>query len=765
MGAKRIMRNVFILVLLSMLGVAGASAAEPAMVTDLLIVGGNEAGVAAAVQAARSGVKRITLVNDIDWLGGQFSAEAVGAIDEWTIVDGKRTNFPRSGLFREVMEQIYEHNLQKYGAGNPGNAWTASDTIEPADAHAIFQRLLNTTRRSASGSLESRARRRPIRVQIEADRAVVTFAATDDRTDTPAFTVEAQLVIDCSDWGDVIRLSGAEYFAGVDPRARFAEPSAPELVDDTNRHEMNPISYCLVARETNRFVPTAKPLHYDERRYFGATNATREAFDKLGWPKKVLFLNVPPFVDNDYPLGIYSQQQSVYTQRRLVDAHHNDLTTKQDVLLFNWVVQDYPLYNFPCWVVEALEANEPGASLKNVVDMSHVQRQIVFEDAKQQAVGMFYFLKQLPESAGAERFKKLALVDDFGTDDMLPPKPYVREGLRLHALSMLREQDIRTPHAEPRWARVMPHDGLFGFQFNIDFHPTRRQFLDDDPSGPWALIHTPTRNWSTHTDRAMLSARSLVPVHVDRLIGSSKNIGLTSITSAALRLHGQMILAGQAAGLLAAMSLEQNKQPREVVAAPKLVEQLQRRLVFGEPRPAGSSPRDKPRPGVLLWPYHDLQPSDKHFAAATLLTAWQIIAPLTNSVYFQPDREVTCDEALATVQRALASRAGSFVMPTKWPTSGDLNSIATVADLSAAFRTAGVKFSSSVEAGKLTRAKLALVVWQAIESYSTGLPETPGYLQPGHDSDGDGSEDRRDPLPFDRDNDNVPDLLERNSPR
>jgi len=38
----------------------------------LLIVGGNKSGCAAAVQAARLGVPRIVLVNDIEWLDGLF---------------------------------------------------------------------------------------------------------------------------------------------------------------------------------------------------------------------------------------------------------------------------------------------------------------------------------------------------------------------------------------------------------------------------------------------------------------------------------------------------------------------------------------------------------------------------------------------------------------------------------------------------------------------------------------------------------------------
>ncbi len=56
--------------------------ADEMVETDLLVVGGSESAVAAAVQAARLGVKSIALVDDIDWLGGQFTAEGLCAVDE-----------------------------------------------------------------------------------------------------------------------------------------------------------------------------------------------------------------------------------------------------------------------------------------------------------------------------------------------------------------------------------------------------------------------------------------------------------------------------------------------------------------------------------------------------------------------------------------------------------------------------------------------------------------------------------------------------------
>jgi glycine/D-amino acid oxidase-like deaminating enzyme len=110
---------------------------------DLLVVGGTESGCAAAVQAARMGVTNIVLVNDIEWLGGQFSAEALGAIDE-----NRETGYvgtvpiPRSGLFRETIDRIETLNSNKYaGIARPGNTLVIT-TSRPSDSEQVFRELL-----------------------------------------------------------------------------------------------------------------------------------------------------------------------------------------------------------------------------------------------------------------------------------------------------------------------------------------------------------------------------------------------------------------------------------------------------------------------------------------------------------------------------------------------------------------------------------------------------------------------------------------------
>lgn len=615
------------------LALLAAPLAAAVIQADLLVVGSNESAVAAAVQAARLGVPRVVLVSDIAMLGGQFSAEGVGNVDEWTTVNGKRTEFPRSGLFLEIARAIEETNRRKFGAAQPGNSFCARLTIEPAEAARLFEELVAP--QVAASRLRIERGWEPVSVELAGKRvASVTFAKEKDR-----LKVEARLTIDASDWGDIIQLSGAKWSAGPDARARFEEPSAPEKITETNRREMNPLTWCVVLRGAKSETRLPEPPGFDARRYFGVSRETRKDFDAAGWPKGVLFMNVPAFADTRHEAGPYSSPVNVYTHRRLVDAAHNGWPHEREKLFINWPPQDYPLDVWPKSVAVALDAMEPNASRKNIVELKPAQRRIVFDDAKRHTLGLLHHLQKIEP-----QFRRLELTDEFGTPDRLPPKPYIREGLRLEALTMLREQDLRTPHKEPRWTKLMPKDAVFGFQFNIDFHPTRRVFLGDDPAAPWATIHTATRNWSTHTDRSMFPLRGLIPIERDALLGAGKNIGVSSVVQSALRLHGQMMLAGQASATVAWLALRDGVEPRAVAGDEKRVWEIQRTLARGQGGP-----------GVLLWPYHDLPPEHPAFAAANLMSIAGIWLADADSVFFQPDKPISAAEWNDAITRAPAA--------------------------------------------------------------------------------------------------------------
>lgn len=594
--------------------------------TDLLIVGGSESACAAAIQAARLGVKKIVLVNDIDWLGGQFSAEGVGCLDEWIVVNGKRANFPRSGLFLEMVRRIRAHNSAKYGKACPGNAFCGTDTIEPKAAAEIFEGWL-----AAEAPQVSILRGwEPVKVMVKSGAVTGVQFHRIDQSDLSDLTVNAILTLDSSDWGDVIRLSGAKYGAGPDLKSRFGEESAPAIFDDAGAQEMNPISYCVVLRETlGKDAPVPRPASYDARSF--------ASLDRI-----------PPWVDSDMSAGIYSPSgNSPYTHRRLVDRWHNGFAPGTEATFINYPVQDYPLCQLPQRVLDALEETEAGASKKNIVDLTPAQRRIIFEDARQHALGVLYHLQTaVHDRVGdfPQSFRYLRLTDEFGTPDSLPPKPYVREGLRLEALYMLKEQDIRAASREPRWARVMPEDSVFAFQFNIDFHPTRRKYLTEDRNGPWQFIHTKERGWHTDTDRAVFPLRGLVPMEMNGLLGCGKNIGVSSVVQSALRLHGQMMHVGQAAATLAAMSLREKVEPRRLVTQSAKVRELQSTLVCG----SGG-------PGLLLWPWQDLSPDDLHFEAANMLSVRGVWQPHPDEIFFHPSKPLTRRELARLVVRTCRS--------------------------------------------------------------------------------------------------------------
>ena len=150
------------------------------------------------MQAARLGVKRIVLVNDIEWLGGQFSAEGVGCPDEWTGVNGRRVNFPRSGIYSEVIERIRAHNSQTYGIPSPGNAYCGTETIEPAAAAKIFEGLVKPY--VDAGVLRIERGWQVDKAMVEGGRVTgCVFVRGSD-----SLTVKARLTLDSSDWGDVI---------------------------------------------------------------------------------------------------------------------------------------------------------------------------------------------------------------------------------------------------------------------------------------------------------------------------------------------------------------------------------------------------------------------------------------------------------------------------------------------------------------------------------------------------------------------------------
>jgi hypothetical protein len=702
---------------------ASAEAAEDVS-TDLLVVGGTESGWAAAVQAARLGIRSVTIVHDGDWLGGQFTEQALACVDEnkgvgrvgWGVDwHPMKRSFHRSGLFKELMDRIEAFNTQKYGSPMPGRPYHGPSTFRPAEAEAIFRSMLQPY--LDSGQVRLITNRYPVAADVDRSTAYprltgVHFATLN--SDQSDLHVRAKMTIDASDWGEVIQVARAGYECGPDAQSRYHEPSAPIDLSNNPPNEMNPLTWAMIVEQAEHDAPIERPGRYDDRNFVRTSRLSLAAMPGLPWDRPVKLGSIAHWPDSGKQTP---RQLSIYTVRRIVDG-----TTSSDhrtSILLNYMLgQDYPLERLPRRVIDALEADEQGASKKNIVRMSRRQRRIIFDDAKRHSLSLLYHLQNFVHDRAPDTgnsFRHFRLSDEFGTADHLPPKPYIRESLRLQAMYMMREQDGRNADgftkdlARERFARVLYPDGIFCWQFHYDFHRTGRAYLkqpNDGQSwgndGPWVDFEKPGRNTRYVSDRCLFPMRSLIPETMDGLLGAQKNVGYSSIVCAAIRLHDQCIAIGQAAGATAAVALRRRIAVRSLPYDRSLVEEV-RHALCGEVSDAEP---------LLIWPYRDLPTTHAAFVAINRLAALRVIPLEIRNVDFRPD-----DPATKKWQRSLLENVTRQF---------------DVSDL------------STVPAEQTTRAEFCQSLWAAVND----LRLQPWIRLSKSDADNDGVADAEDPLPF-----------------
>ncbi|MCA9425174.1 MAG: FAD-dependent oxidoreductase, partial [Candidatus Omnitrophica bacterium] len=283
------------------------------------------------------------------------------------------------------------------------------------------------------------------------------------------------------------------------------------------------------------------------------------------------------------------------------------------------------------------------------------------------------------------------------------------------AMYMMKQQDTLGVEGESQnFAKVMHHDGVACWQFEYDFHPTRREFLDDDALGPWQPKFRKLRNWGApYSGRANFPIRSLIPETTDGLLAAEKNLGYSSIVSSAIRLHDHCMAVGQACGAVAAVALKNRVQPRAIPYDLKKIEEVRAGLCHG-------GPEVEP---VVLWPFKDVEPSHPAFVAINRLAARQAIPIQPTEYEFKPD-----ETAASEWKDRVIAQTRSTVQTQE---------------------------SLSPPEGEMTRGEFIRALWQRVEN----LPLNQPAMGPAPDRDHDGVPDLEDPLPLDQDNDNLFDWI------
>src|SRR5262245_6968438 len=136
---------------------------------EILIAGGGTGGVAAALAAARAG-RRVVMLEETDWIGGQMTAQGVSALDEHEHIE----TFGGTGSYYEFRNAIRSH----YGERNPGNCWVTRLAFEPRVAVRTLERML-------PANVQVLRRMKTVSVTTEKDRIseVVAMGLDDGVTD------------------------------------------------------------------------------------------------------------------------------------------------------------------------------------------------------------------------------------------------------------------------------------------------------------------------------------------------------------------------------------------------------------------------------------------------------------------------------------------------------------------------------------------------------------------------------------------------------
>src|SRR5712671_2614403 len=177
---------------------------------ELLIVGGGLGGVSAALTAARLGA-RVVLVEELDWLGGQLTAQGV-PLDEHPWVElgvGSKSYLALRDAIREHYFRFYpvtpaaraEHPF------NPGMGNVGTLCCEPKVALRVIEAMLGPC--ESRGLLTVMRGWRALAADVVGDR--ITSVAFAEIASGHRRTIEARIVVDATETGDLLELAGVEH--------------------------------------------------------------------------------------------------------------------------------------------------------------------------------------------------------------------------------------------------------------------------------------------------------------------------------------------------------------------------------------------------------------------------------------------------------------------------------------------------------------------------------------------------------------------------
>lgn len=596
---------------------------------DVLIVGGGLSGTAAAYQSLKLG-HTVCLTELTDWVGGQISSQGTTALDESR---RQRQLLFYSEGYRELRDRV----MERYGELNPGRCWVSASCFMPYDAHAILFDMLEDAADEGDGELKWFPSTVPKDLELSPDGRQITSvigiqhspaqgapplntnplsatiqdayryedSARFDKTIVqfvPPANVPAGpadwYVIEATETGELIAMSGVPYRLGLDPKS-YLNPSSP--VDTNDPYCTQGFTYTFAMEKTESPQSQTIPSYYLEYEPYFSWEQTRD-------------YNAQDYYDY------------VFTYRRLYAANPDRAEriagvprpSPGDISMQNWTWgNDYRPGNATdnlIYTAEQLAETgqlEPGGWMGGL-------RQETLERGEENALSFYYwFLIGITDSQLNDSLKEptpnsrllKGYESPMGTAHGLSKFPYIREGRRIigrpslgyedgfeinevdftwidfsdpfyqNALDPATYEALRievagqraidavineTPASEipqRRRARIYP-DSIGIAQYAIDFHPC---MLESPPEKPGNIERPGVRQAHGQAYPTQIPLRALIPQGIDNLLVTGKGLAMSTIAAAAYRVHSYEWSVGVGAATTVDFALSKGIMPYDLV--------------------------------------------------------------------------------------------------------------------------------------------------------------------------------------------------------
>ncbi|MFC7738681.1 FAD-dependent oxidoreductase [Roseomonas sp. GCM10028921] len=506
---------------------------------DILVVGGGLGGIAATLSALALGARRVVLTEEFPWLGGQLTSQGV-PLDEGPWVEsgiGSRSYAAlREGIRNQYRRRYPLAEFQRRSVPfNPGMGNIGTLCAEPAVAVRVIEEMLGPWQ--GTGRLTILRRHKPVAAHAGGDH--VRAIMLRDLLTGQDVMVEADLIVDATETGELLPLAGVEHVLGAESRDDTGELHAIEGPADPL--DQQALTWCMaLSHHPGEDHTIARPDGYEGFRDF------RPPF----WPGPLFDWTVSNHVTHE-PLErpLFAGDSDAPTlfdlwhARRVAWRHGFEPGFyESDITIANWPQMDY-------WWRPAVGVPAEDAAL-------------ALDECRRCTLSFLHWMQtEAPRHDGGAGYPGLKPRGDvLGTSDGLAQNVYWREGYRIVPEQKLLEQHIGVAARPGATAAEFFRDSIAIGAYRIDLHPSTvgtRDTVDID-CFPFQI-----------------PLGALLPVRVENLLPACKNLGTTRITNGAARVHQNEWSIGEASGALAAFALARGVPPRVVRARPDLLAEFQ----------------------------------------------------------------------------------------------------------------------------------------------------------------------------------------------